>query len=189
MCHRNFLHKIKKMITRFINYFLLGLLFLGSSAQAQQWTRIIDAPVNTITNNRTPLIGYDVQATADGGYFMLGLEQQPMAIFKQFPVLTKVDANGYIQWQKRYFMDLFNSANFNTVALLVGVGDTALIAGLEGDSVRATQVDAQGDTLWRRNYPLNCSCSPDEINLALTSQWQLCLGCCSDYYGGCCTTH
>lgn len=155
------------MSTKIIYTLVFGLLLFLGTAQGQEWTRIIDAPP-TSNNINTYMLGQDVHPSSDGGYLMLGLEQQPVAQYRQLPVLTKVNAQGYIQWERRYFADLMLSGHLEDAALLVGAGDTAIIAGIEQSSqLLILQVNPQGDTIWRQSLLNNCGCTLDKISMLL----------------------
>lgn len=143
----------------------MGFLLLVETAPAQQWTRIIDAPP-VINNINTPLLGTDVQATSDGGVIMLGLEQQPTGIYWELPVLSKVNAQGFIEWQRRYPLRNTFGTHYPEAALLVGNGDSILMGALEqGGNLWVTKLSPMGDTIWQKSFLGNCNCILDELNM------------------------
>ncbi|MGH1338704.1 MAG: DUF7619 domain-containing protein [Aureispira sp.] len=159
------------MSTKFIHLLLLGFLLFGGTVYAQQWTRVIDPPPTPIYSNGS-LSGEDVQPTSDGGYLMVGIESLPTGAVRDFPLMTKVDAQGYIEWQRHYFRDMGPTSigYFNAVALLVGAGDTAVVAGSSpSNGVLVTQIDAQGDTIWRRNFLSNCGCTANKLSMQMVA--------------------
>lgn len=156
------------MTIKNIYYLLLVLFLFRGTTSAQEWTRVVDA----LTNVYTPLLGTDVRPTSDGGYLMLGLEEQPRAISKKMPLLSKFNAQGYIEWQRLYFTDLTGGENFSTAKLLLGIGDTAVIAGIENNALRLVQVNSRGDTIWRDNFLTNCGCTPDKLSVEMTPNGQ-----------------
>lgn len=155
------------MSTKFILSLLLGVVLSLNIAQAQQWTRIIDAPPFPLPFPvGTPLSGTAIQATSDGGTVMLGMEEQPTGAPRYLPILSKVNAQGFIEWQRRYFLNMQYYKSFNDAAILVGNGDSILLAALEQDSgLWVSNISPLGDTLWKKTFLQNCNCSLDKVSL------------------------
>lgn len=154
------------MSTNIIHFLLLSFLLFGETVYAQQWTRIIDPPPTPIYSNGS-LFGKDVQPTSDGGYLMVGIESLPTGAVRDFPLMTKVNAQGYIEWQRHYFRDMGPSSIgfFKTASLLVGAGDTAVVAAMASNGLSVVRIDAQGDTIWSRDFLSNCGCTANELSM------------------------
>lgn len=145
----------------------MGFFLLVETAPAQQWIRIIDAPP-VINNITTPLLGTDVKATSDGGVIMLGLEQQPTGIYWELPVLSKVNAQGFIEWQRRYPLRNTFGTHYPEAAILVESRDSILMGALEqGGNLWVTRLSPMGDTIWQKSFLGNCNCTLDELSMHL----------------------
>ena len=166
------------MSLNFLKYSVLGLIvLLATVLQAQQWTGVIDAPPNALFYPTPPgstFGGEDVQPTSDGGYLVAGIESLATGAVRDFPVVSKANAQGYLEWQRHYFRPggAASVGYFNHVALLVGAGDTALIAAT-GSYTNAvlmlTQITAQGDSIWQRNFLSNCGCQAEQLSMVMTA--------------------
>lgn len=157
------------------NILLLILIFCWQ-LQAQEWTRKLDGPP---TPNSLPwispnFVGNDVEQTNDGGYVLAGLQTYPTSTVRNYPSLTKVDAQGFTVWQKTYLIDTFSVLGFSNIELLEMPNGNLLFAGLNQNKIHLIQTSALGDTIWTRKYDSYClqttsiNCIADHLSLEAT---------------------
>ena len=97
-------------------------------------------------------VGYFVQQTSDGGYFVLGYSS---AVGTDFVWLIKTDAYGDTLWTKRFdggvLQDAVSSAQQTSDGGYIITGITNSFGAGEAD-VWLIKTDAYGDTLWTKTF-------------------------------------
>ena len=153
---------------------LLLLFLLTTQLYGQEWTRKLAAPnVPNLQWSAGTITGIDVQETNDGGYVMAGLQLFPTGAPRDYPVLIKVDAQGFTVWEKT----LGNPpavALYRDVSLVEKPSGNLLLAAIGADSIYLIELNPQGDSVWRQAFSSYCNvlggpCSASDINLRATN--------------------
>ena len=121
---------------------LLSVCVLISEADSSQWSKTYNTINDGVDLDEYP---YSIKQTADGGYIIYG--QLEYGLF-----LTKLDGDGGVIWQKRYF----DPTNSQMPAIAQGgsvyqaVDGGYIVGGSYGASILLMKVDSRGNIVWQR---------------------------------------
>ncbi|HKR03688.1 MAG TPA: hypothetical protein VJY62_03560 [Bacteroidia bacterium] len=116
------------------------------------WSKIFDTGKDEL--------GYGVRQTADGGYIVSGFhDAAPVSLFgNTYAILIKTDANGNIQWEKKYQIacrDLGTAESFTYVVRQTADGGYAVVGttvSTHPADLCVFRTDGAGNLLWAKSY-------------------------------------
>ena len=122
---------------------LLLILSLPLLSLAQGWER-------TFQHETGWAKGFDVIQTADKGYVMVGEVDLPTGAIRHYLWLVKTDYDGDTLWSK--VAHEWAIANESARAIFERPNGDLFIAGSNGQKARVWKYNANGDSLWTRDF-------------------------------------
>lgn len=110
-----------------------------------------------------------IQTTQDGGVILVANSDRGDTQ-NAIPVLTKIDANGTLIWQKRYFNSNPDIGRMRWQSISLASNGDILLAGVNAEpspfKIGITRLNSAGETLWSKT--LDASNNGNEIGISLS---------------------